>query len=77
VSASADGTRTLRDAYLAALLASDPRRARKLVSDAVASGTAPEELYLDVFQPALHEVGHRWAVGELSVADEHLARGVN
>ncbi len=73
MSGPADTVGTHRDAYLAALLASDPRRARKVVYDAVEDGLPPEDLYLQVFKPALHEVGHRWAMGELSVADEHLA----
>ena len=73
---TADGLGTRRDAYLAALLAGDPRGARSVVAEALADGTPPEDLYLQVFQPALQEIGHRWAVGDLSVADEHLATAV-
>jgi len=76
VDPTADGLSTRRDAYLAALLACDPGRARSVVAEAVDDGTTPEELYLHVFQPALQEVGHRWAVGEITVADEHLATAV-
>ena len=73
---TADGPGTRRDAYLAALLARDQRLARAIVARALADGTLPEDLYLQVFQPALQEIGHRWAVGDLSVADEHLATAV-
>jgi len=76
VDTTADGIRFRRDAYLAALLARDPRRARAVVAEALEDGTALEDLYLQVFQPALQEVGHRWAVGQLTVADEHLATAV-
>jgi methanogenic corrinoid protein MtbC1 len=76
VDSTSDGVGTRRDAYLAALLAGDPRRARSVVAEALADGTPPEDLYLQVFQPALQEIGHRWAVGDLSVADEHLATAV-
>jgi methanogenic corrinoid protein MtbC1 len=47
-----------------------------VVAEALADGASPEDLYLQVFQPALQEVGHRWALGDLSVADEHLATAV-
>ena len=30
-------------------------------------------MYREVFAPALREVGRRWARGELSVGEEHLA----
>ncbi len=73
---TADGLGTRRDAYQAALLAGDPRRARAVVAEAIGDGAAPEDLYLHVFAPVLEEIGHRWAVGDLSVADEHLATAV-
>lgn len=73
---TADGLGTRRAAYLAALLAHDPREARAVVAGALEDGAAPEDLYLEVFQPVLEEVGHRWAVGDLTVADEHLATAV-
>jgi methanogenic corrinoid protein MtbC1 len=76
VDSTADGLGTRRDAYLAALLARDQRGARAVVAEALADGASPEDLYLQVFQPALQEVGHRWALGDLSVADEHLATAV-
>ncbi len=73
---TSDGLGVRRDAYLAALLERDPRRARAVVDEALQDGTAPEQLYLQVFEPALQEIGHRWAVGDLTVADEHLATAV-
>jgi len=76
VDSTADGLGPRKDAYQAALLASDPGRARAIVAEAIEAGVSPEELYLHVFEPVLQEVGHQWAVGELSVADEHLATAV-
>jgi methanogenic corrinoid protein MtbC1 len=76
VDSTADGLGIRRDAYLAALLARDQRGARAVVAEALADGASPEDLYLQVFQPALQEIGHRWALGDLSVADEHLATAV-
>jgi methanogenic corrinoid protein MtbC1 len=70
---SAGDLAELRDAYLAALLAPDARRARALVEEAHEDGVPAERLYLEVLQPALHEVGRLWETAGISVADEHLA----
>jgi MerR family transcriptional regulator, light-induced transcriptional regulator len=66
----------LYDAYLAALVAGDRRRALAVVADARASGVEVRELYLDVFQPALREVGRLWQENEMTVAEEHLATAI-
>jgi methanogenic corrinoid protein MtbC1 len=63
----------VRDAYLAALLRADPQGARQVVVTAVEAGMSLQALYLEVFQPALHEVGRLWEQGEATVAQEHLA----
>ena len=34
------------------------------------------DIYLEVIEPALREVGHRWAMGALNVAEEHYATAV-
>jgi serine phosphatase RsbU (regulator of sigma subunit)/methanogenic corrinoid protein MtbC1 len=67
---------TLRDEYVTALVEPDARRARTLITEALASGTDPESLYLDVLAPALYEIGLRWERGELGIAAEHLASSV-
>ena len=67
---------TLAQQYLDALLDCDGAAARRLVEDAVGSGMRVEDVYLHVLQPALYEVGDRWANGEISVAQEHLATAV-
>ena len=64
----------LRAEYLAALLERDARRGRRMVESAHAAGMPVLDLYVDVLAPALHEVGHRWAVEELNVAEEHFCR---
>jgi MerR family transcriptional regulator, light-induced transcriptional regulator len=65
-----------RRAYLEALMARDVGAARSAVDAAVALGTPIEEIYLDVLQPALYEIGRSWAVGDFSIADEHSATAV-
>ena len=62
--------------YLAALRAGDRRRALAVVEDARAAGLGLPALYLDVFQPALREIGRLWQENEITVAEEHLATAV-
>ena len=58
------------------LVAGDEAGAWAVLEGAMSSGMSPEDLYLDMLVPALHSIGHRWSVGELTVADEHRASGV-
>lgn len=62
--------------FLDALLARDSARARRVVECALGEGTPVPELYLSVLGPALREVGHRWAMGEINVAEEHYATAI-
>ena len=62
--------------YLDALLAGDRRLALVVVEDARAAGLDLPALYLDVFQPALREIGRLWQENEITVAEEHLATAI-
>jgi MerR family transcriptional regulator, light-induced transcriptional regulator len=73
---TADRLGACRDAYLAALLGRDAGAARAAVEEALAAGAAVEHVYLDVLQPALYGIGHRWAMGEVNVAEEHFATAI-
>jgi MerR family transcriptional regulator, light-induced transcriptional regulator len=68
-----DTPEAVRDGYLRALLAADVPAARTVLDDAVTAGMPTREIYLDVLQPALYEVGRRWSYAQISVAQEHLA----
>lgn len=57
----------------AALLAGNLGVATSLATAALAEGDGLDELYTDLITPAMHLVGERWRMGEISVADEHLA----
>ncbi|MGA2975238.1 MAG: cobalamin-dependent protein [Spirochaetia bacterium] len=45
--------------------------AQDRLGEAMAGGMGIQDLYLRVFAPALEEVGRLWALGELSVGEEH------
>ncbi len=59
--------------YLALLREKGAAAARARLADAMAGGLSIREIYLDVMAPALREAGRLWAVGEMSVAQEHEA----
>ena len=65
-----------RSAFLDALLARDSARARRAVEHALEDGVPIPDIYLGVLEPALREVGHRWAMGAINVAEEHYATAV-
>jgi methylmalonyl-CoA mutase cobalamin-binding domain/chain len=58
--------------YMHALLAGFRQAAGRLVFDAVEHGEPLGEIYLEVLQPALREVGRLWQIGKISVAQEHF-----
>ena len=58
------------------LAAGDEPGAWSIFEDALTSGTSADEIYLDMFIPALHSIGDRWQGGTLSIADEHRASAV-
>ena len=62
--------------YLDALRAGDRRRALAVVDDARAAGLGLPVLYLEVFQPALREIGRLWQENQITVAEEHLATAI-
>jgi methanogenic corrinoid protein MtbC1 len=65
-----------RDRYLAAIRAGSRREALGVVDVALAGGMDARTLYLQVFQPAMHEIGRLWQENRITVADEHLATAI-
>lgn len=57
--------------FLAALLRNDAAGARRIARAPLDDGVTVDVLYEEVIGPALVEVGRRWQLGELTVADEH------
>lgn len=69
---SAAPLNALARSYLEGLLRNDRRGATELVLAAAADGVAVADLYEQVFQPCLREIGRLWQRNEISVAQEHL-----
>ena len=51
-------------------------RARAMVDRALAGGTDPVDLALEVLCPALRTIGEQWEHGDVSIAQEHYATGI-
>ncbi len=62
----------LAQAYVHTLLGGCRQAAGQLVFDAAARGEPVRQLYLQVFQPALREIGRLWQMKKISVAQEHF-----
>jgi MerR family transcriptional regulator, light-induced transcriptional regulator len=67
---------THAERYLSALLERSSHHARRVIDEALDSGVSIADVYLRVLQPALYELGERWAAGEINVAYEHYATAV-
>ena len=64
------------EGYVRAIRSGDRRAAFRVIDDAHDAGLDVGCIYLDVFQPALREVGRLWQENEITVADEHLATAI-
>ncbi len=74
---SADGPRTTfvdeRLAMMAALVNGDTALAFRVAQDCLSNGVSFDRIVDHVLQPVQEALGHRWAEGELGIADEHVA----
>ncbi len=77
-SAPDDPTRLgpLGSAYLEHLIRGDRKAAIALTRWCVTSGMDASEILVDILEPVQHEVGRRWALGLVSVAQEHFCTAV-
>lgn len=62
--------------YLKALLAGDRKRCAVIAQRLLDGGVGARDLYLDLFQRSLYEVGSLWEEHKISVAVEHLATAI-
>jgi MerR family transcriptional regulator, light-induced transcriptional regulator len=62
--------------YTQSILKGDRIQAQKLVFGALEQGQSIRDIYLKVVQPSLYEVGRLWEVGQVSIAQEHLATAI-
>lgn len=73
---SAVATSSLREVYTQALLQGARRPALTVVLDALDRGWDVADLYVDVLQPSLYEIGRLWESNRITVAQEHIATAI-
>lgn len=64
---------SVADDFMEAIVASDRPAAAAIARHALERSGDVIEVYEGLLQEALYEVGHRWEMGELTVAQEHAA----
>ncbi len=62
----------LAQGYLDTLLEGDRQAASEMILGAVKSGVSVRDIYLHVFQKSQYEIGRRWQINEMTVAEEHF-----
>jgi methanogenic corrinoid protein MtbC1 len=73
---STNNIHQIYDEYVAALRDGDRRRSLNIARAALDAGVDIRDLYMDVFQPSMHEIGRLWETNEITVAQEHLATAI-
>jgi methanogenic corrinoid protein MtbC1 len=63
--------------YLELVLDHQPEEATRLISSYLDRNWTVKEIYLQILQPALWEVGRRWETGEVDVSEEHFCSEVS
>jgi methanogenic corrinoid protein MtbC1 len=71
-----DRLRLTREVFLSAILAGERRAAVNVIEEALKSGEALVDIYVDVFAQALHRIGKLWESNQITVAQEHLATAI-
>jgi methanogenic corrinoid protein MtbC1 len=64
------------EAYISSLLERDKRKSSSIILDAVKDGTSIEDIYMEVFNPVMKEIGNLWYKGDITVDKEHYATAV-
>lgn len=62
--------------FLQALLQGQRQPALTMALEALRQGHSLMDVYVDIIQASLYEVGHRWQENRLTVAEEHIATGI-
>lgn len=69
---STDVHAALARQFLQLLIRGERRSASQLILDAVEGGNSVRDMYLNVLQPTLYEIGRLWQTNQIDVAREHF-----
>ena len=66
----------LRREYLQEILAGRRKTALDIIMDAYRGGYPIPDIYMEIFQEALYEIGRLWESNRISVANEHMGTAI-
>ena len=73
---AAEAHQLTQNVYLQSILRGDHAAAEGVMQEALQSGATAVDIYLELFQPALFEVGRLWETARINVATEHMATAI-
>jgi len=62
--------------YVSALIDGERARCSYIVSNLIEQNVPVYDLYVDLFQRSMYEIGELWETNKVSVATEHLATSI-
>ncbi len=62
--------------FIQAILRGQRQAALNVALEALRDGHAAAEVYVEIFQNSLYEVGRRWESNQITVAEEHMATAI-
>ncbi len=65
-----------QQSFLTALIASDELEAEAIMISLVQSRVSYLDIFTKIFIPTLHEIGERWSLGEMNIAQEHYITAI-
>ncbi|KYC52519.1 MAG: B12 binding domain protein [Candidatus Methanofastidiosum methylothiophilum] len=69
-------TKEIYDEYLENLISGNRPRCREIVENLMAEEVDIKDLYINLFQTSMYQVGEMWESNQISVATEHLATSI-
>jgi methanogenic corrinoid protein MtbC1 len=71
-----EGLALTRQIFVQAILLSQRQAATNVILEALRDDHDVADIYVEVFQAALYEIGRRWEANQISVAQEHMATAI-
>jgi MerR family transcriptional regulator, light-induced transcriptional regulator len=66
-----------RSLFLQAILKNQRKAAVTIVLEALRGGEEPTDIYVEILQESLYQVGKMWEMNQISVAEEHMATAIS
>jgi methanogenic corrinoid protein MtbC1 len=68
--------RNIAEEYLESLISRDKQKSSKVILDSIKNQVSIEDIYTEIFNPVMKEIGNLWYKGDITVDKEHYATAV-